>query len=166
MLAVPIRQRGALLRSLSILTSTTGDASMSNKFTYSTTNNSSQRRPLSPHMTIYQPQLTWLMSIGHRVTGSGLAVLIYGFGISQSISTDGVCSLSNLCELISMAPLPMVLAGKFVLAAPFMYHLLNGIRHLLWDSGRALTLRGVYTTGWIVNILTLASAGFLTFYNY
>lgn len=124
-----------------------------------------ERRPLSPHMTIYQPQLTWLMSIGHRVTGSGLGVLIYAFGISQSIPTsNSAVSLANMCEFVSAAPLPLVLMGKFVLAAPFAYHLFNGIRHLIWDMGRSLTLRGVYTTGWIVNVLTVASATLLTFY--
>ena len=45
------------------------------------------RRPLSPHLTIYQLQLTSAMSIGHRITGAGLATLIYGFGLYRSEST-------------------------------------------------------------------------------
>ena len=102
------------------------------------------------------------MSIGHRVTGAGLAGLIYAFGITAGCSGSTVNLTTKICELISAVPLPFVLAGKFVLAAPFMYHLLNGIRHLIWDSGSALTLRGVYATGWMVNIATLASATVLS----
>lgn len=117
-------------------------------------------RPLSPHVSIYQPQLTWIMSIGHRVTGAGLAGLVYGFGIAASVSTIDLTG--KICEIVSAVPLSLVLAGKFVLAAPFMYHLLNGVRHLIWDTGKALTLRGVYATGWIVNIATVLSAGVLT----
>ena len=99
------------------------------------------------------------MSIGHRVTGSGLAGLVYGFGITSSLNIN---LTMKACELVSMMPLPVVLVGKFVLAAPFMYHLLNGIRHLVWDWGRALSLRAVYVTGWAVNVGTLISAGVLT----
>lgn len=117
-------------------------------------------RPLSPHVSIYQPQLTWIMSIGHRITGAGLAGLIYGFGITSSFNTINMTT--KLCEIISSIPLPVVLAGKFILAAPFAYHLLNGIRHLIWDTGRALTLKGVYVSGWIVNVATLISAGLLS----
>ena len=120
-------------------------------------------RPMSPHMTIYQPQLTWLMSIGHRVTGAGLAGIVYGFGITSSLNIFPVNLTMKICEMITVLPLPLVLAGKFVLATPFMYHLFNGVRHLIWDTGRALTLRGVYVTGWAVNIATLISSTFLTF---
>lgn len=122
----------------------------------------SPKRPLSPHVSIYQPQLTWIMSIGHRMSGAGLAGTVYAFGMASSLNSTGNLTL-KICEMVSMLPLPMVLTGKFVLAAPFMYHLLNGMRHLVWDMGRSLTLRGVYTSGWIVNILTLVSAGFITF---
>lgn len=119
-------------------------------------------RPLSPHLTIYQPQLTWIMSIGHRVTGAGLATAIYGFGMVSAAAQD--LSLTTvLAELITAAPLPLVLLGKFIISAPFAYHILNGLRHLIWDTGRALSLKGVYTTGWIVNIGTIISASLLTF---
>lgn len=120
-------------------------------------------RPLSPHVTIYQPQLTWLMSIGHRVTGAGLTGVVYGFGITSSLNLFPGNLTMKICELVSVLPLPMVLAGKFILATPFMYHLFNGVRHLIWDTGKALTLRGVYATGWAVNIATLISSTLLTF---
>lgn len=128
-----------------------------------TINDLKSHRPMSPHMTIYQPQLTWLMSIGHRVTGAGLAGVVYGLGITSSLNIFPGNLTIKICEMVSVLPLPIVLAGKFVLAAPFMYHMLNGVRHLIWDAGSALTLRGVYATGWVVNIATLISSTLLTF---
>ncbi len=122
------------------------------RFFYSSLN----KRPLSPHMTIYQPQLTWLMSIGHRVTGAGLATAIYAWAMTASLSptnlTDRVTGF-----LKESVPGPVFQAGRVVLALPFSYHLWNGVRHLVWDTGMALTLRGVYATGWAVNAASLAS---------
>lgn len=40
-------------------------------------------------------------------------------------------------------------AAKFIVAFPLAYHYINGIRHLMWDSGRGLTINGVYTSGYI-----------------
>lgn len=56
------------------------------------------KRPTSP-IIIYQPQLTWLMSIGHRVTGATLATLIYGFGIGYLWSKPKKIT-ENVCEFI------------------------------------------------------------------
>lgn len=121
----------------------------------------STRRPMSPHMTIYQPQLTWLMSIGHRVTGAGLATLVYAWAITASVSPSGLTQ-SAVNFIDSSVPEAVFVAGKAVLAAPFSYHLFNGLRHLVWDAGRALTLRGVYATGWAVNVATIGSTIALT----
>ncbi len=88
-------------------------------------------RPLSPHLTIYEPQLTWLMSIGHRVTGAALSTGIYAFGLYYAL-VDPVSITASAANWIAHdAPLALVVAGKYVLAAPFVYHTLNGIRHLV-----------------------------------
>lgn len=99
------------------------------------------RRPLSPHLTIYRPQLTWIMSIGHRFTGASLALGLYLFGLARA------CDVS---------PPPWLLRwGKLGLTAPFWFHYFNGVRHLVWDTGRMLNLGEVYSTGWAVNGATL-----------
>lgn len=49
-------------------------------------------------------------------------------------------------------------AIKFILAFPFTYHFWNGIRHLLWDTGKFLTIREVYITGYIMLFLAISSA--------
>ena len=55
--------------------------------------------------------------------------------------------------------------GQLLMAASLLalfYHLFNGIRHLVWDSGRALDIRTAYTAGWLVLIATvLATAAML-----
>lgn len=115
------------------------------------------RRPLSPHLTIYQPQLTWLMSIGHRMTGAFTAALLYStamyYGVAQPADFAGQLALG-----VQQLPLALVSLGKFAIALPFYYHSLNGIRHLIWDVGLALSLRGVYAGGWLVNSASLTAA--------
>ncbi|KIJ52626.1 hypothetical protein M422DRAFT_58727 [Sphaerobolus stellatus SS14] len=110
------------------------------------------RRPSSPHFTIYQPQLTWIASIANRVTGAGLSVLLYGFSISYlvlpafGLGFDG----TQLVDLVHSLPEWLKLSAKAIVAAPFAFHGWNGIRHLLWDSGKFLSLKGAYATGYAV----------------
>ncbi|KAJ7798205.1 SDHC, cytochrome b subunit of succinate dehydrogenase [Mycena olivaceomarginata] len=79
-------------------------------------------RPSSPHFTIYQPQITWIASIANRVTGGALSALLYGFSLAV-----------HVVEFVGTLPDTVKYAGKALLAAPFAFHGLNGIRHLSWD---------------------------------
>ncbi len=112
-------------------------------------------RPLSPHLQVYRPQITSVLSISHRITGIGLMV--------------GTLMLT--CWLVSAAAGPaahetlQVYMGSF-LGRLFLfgwtfflfYHLANGIRHLLWDAGWGFELKQVDLTGWTV----VAAAALLT----
>lgn len=122
---------------------------------YETAQGAAQRakRPRSPFI-VYQPQLTSIMSIGHRFTGAGLATLLYAFGIYYAAAEPRHFS-RTLANEVAKLPNPIVYAGKFILSAPFFYHTFNGIRHLVWDAGYALTLKATYTGGWIVSGATL-----------
>lgn len=65
--------------------------------------------------------------------------------------------------MVEAAHLPLlVLAGKFLIAFPFSYHLINGIRHLVWDWGYSLTIKGVDGTGYVVLASAVALALYLT----
>jgi succinate dehydrogenase / fumarate reductase cytochrome b subunit len=104
----------------------------------------------------YKPQLTSLMSITHRATGVFLSVvgapLLLWWIVAVS---SGPAAYDTL--LACMAGW----IGKLGLLACLFslnFHLLNGIRHLVWDTGRALDLKSAYTLGWLV----LASAVILT----
>ncbi|CAG8499380.1 6289_t:CDS:2 [Scutellospora calospora] len=116
-------------------------------------------RPLSPHISIYQPQLTWFLSGFHRITGGALATVLYGSAIAYVIQGPLGLGLNSDALVAEIATLPtsLKLAGKFFLAFPFTFHSFNGVRHLIWDTGSALTLKGVYTTGYTVLGLSIIS---------
>jgi succinate dehydrogenase / fumarate reductase, cytochrome b subunit len=104
-------------------------------------------RPLSPHLQIYKPQLTSVLSISHRATGVALAIgtipLVYWF---WSISM-GVDYYEAVFALYSSWFALFCLAGW---SFCFFFHLSNGIRHLFWDAGYGFELPQVYFSGWLV----------------
>jgi succinate dehydrogenase / fumarate reductase cytochrome b subunit len=111
----------------------------------------SQKRPLSPHLMIYKPQLTSVMSITHRITGAFLvagSLLLVCWVIAMAMGAEYFACVQSLAgSLIGQ----IVLFG-FSIAV--YYHSLNGIRHLLWDFGYNLSIEGVARTGYIVMALT------------
>ncbi|RUS20520.1 succinate dehydrogenase cytochrome b560 subunit [Endogone sp. FLAS-F59071] len=109
-------------------------------------------RPVSPDLAIYQPQLTWYMSGAHRVTGATLAgglyagILAYLAGPAVGVHLDS----ASLVSAVASLPVAAKVGVKATLAFPFVFHSLNGVRHLIWDTGSFLSLKGVYTSGYIV----------------
>jgi succinate dehydrogenase / fumarate reductase cytochrome b subunit len=112
------------------------------------------QRPLSPHLQIYKPQITTVLSILHRITGLILAFGTFAIAwwlLAVSAATES--HFDQFMELIASVP------GKILLAAfswCLLYHLLNGLRHLLWDSGRGFEINQTYATGWAVVVLSFA----------
>jgi succinate dehydrogenase (ubiquinone) cytochrome b560 subunit len=123
------------------------------------------QRPVSPHLDIYQPQLTWLMSGFHRLTGVALTFSLYAFlyayvlGPAVGLGFDS----NTLMQAFGALPLVAKIPIKFFASIPFTYQTLNGVRHLVWDSARELTLKGVYRTGYTVLGLTTISSLILAF---
>ncbi|AGO13348.1 AaceriAFR207Cp [[Ashbya] aceris (nom. inval.)] len=112
-----------------------------------------KNRPVSPHLTIYQPQLTWYLSSVHRISGVLLGGAFYAatisFGVSALLGLD--LNAENLATWYhSHMPTWGDLAVKGGAAYLFAFHFGNGIRHLIWDMGRELSLKGVYRTGYAV----------------
>ncbi|PCH42679.1 succinate dehydrogenase cytochrome b560 subunit [Wolfiporia cocos MD-104 SS10] len=107
------------------------------------------KRPSSPHFTIYQPQLTWLSSIANRMTGAALSVLLYGYAIAY-LAAPTIFDSTHVIEFVAGLPDAVKIAGKTILAAPFAFHSLNGLRHLSWDMGKFLSLKGAYQAGYAV----------------
>jgi succinate dehydrogenase / fumarate reductase cytochrome b subunit len=112
-------------------------------------------RPLSPHLQVYRPQITSVLSITHRLTGIALMA--------------GTLMLT--CWLVSAASGPTAyevlqvwfggIVGRLLLLGwtfALFYHLCNGVRHLLWDAGWGFELKQVDITGWTV----VAASAFLT----
>ncbi|KAF7371005.1 Cytochrome b subunit of succinate dehydrogenase SDH3 [Mycena sanguinolenta] len=106
-------------------------------------------RPTSPYMTIYKPQLTSVLSISNRAAGNALSILLYGFSLSY-LFAPGMFDSTHIVEFASGLPDSVKYACKAILAAPFAFHSLSGVRHLSWDLGKLMTIRGVYQTGYAV----------------
>jgi succinate dehydrogenase / fumarate reductase cytochrome b subunit len=104
-------------------------------------------RPLSPHLQVYRPQLTSVLSILHRITGIALAVgtlLLFWWLIAAA---TGPTAFDNVQSFIGSFVGRILLFGwSFAL----YYHLCNGIRHLLWDTGRGFEIGTAYASGWLV----------------
>ncbi|MDP1696450.1 MAG: succinate dehydrogenase, cytochrome b556 subunit [Xanthomonadaceae bacterium] len=110
------------------------------------------QRPLSPHLQVYRWQITMLMSIAHRASGVLLTIGALGLVGWLLALASGPVAYEQWRAMASSLAGQMVL---FALCAALVYHLLNGLRHLLWDSGRALDIPSVYRTGYTVWALTL-----------
>ena len=109
-------------------------------------------RPLSPHLSAYRWQLTSLLSIAHRLSGIvliiGLVALSFWlFFLGQGTKAGG------LVEAVFFSWFGTLVQIGFTVA--FFYHLLNGVRHLLWDFNIGLELPQVYRSGYIIVVLTL-----------
>ena len=119
---------------------------------------SQKKRPLSPHLQVYKPQMTSTMSILNRITGVALTVGLFMFSawiISAALGADAFGQFHSFAY--SWIGKVMLFGWTFAL----MFHLLNGVRHLVWDTGRSLSLKGAYQTGWIVIIGTIIASVFI-----
>jgi succinate dehydrogenase (ubiquinone) cytochrome b560 subunit len=90
-------------------------------------------RPVSPHLTIYQPQLTWYMSSAHRLTGVALGGALYLSSMAYvALPLLGYHVDSQaLITHFGYAPDAIKFTAKAILAAPFTFHISNGVRHLV-----------------------------------
>jgi succinate dehydrogenase / fumarate reductase cytochrome b subunit len=107
----------------------------------------SDPRPLSPHLQVYRWQLTSVMSILHRASGVALAagaiLLVWWLGAAS----DGPEAYAGVQGFLGSWVGRLLLFGW---SLALFYHLCNGLRHLVWDTGRGLELRSVYASGWAV----------------
>lgn len=120
------------------------------------------QRPLSPHLQVYRWQLTMLMSILHRATGAALAVGVIPFTWWLIAAASGPAAYEQFMAFCA-SPL-----GVFMLmgwSVCFYYHLANGIRHLIWDTGSLLNIKKAYAAGYFVFFATvLLTAGTWLFF--
>lgn len=112
--------------------------------------------PLSPHLQVYRPQLTSVLSITHRATGVfltlGTVILLYWL-VAAAL---GPIAYTAMQACLASLPAQLVLAGAMF---SFYFHLLNGVRHLFWDIGWGFELSTAYKSGYAVIIGALAMSG-------
>jgi len=104
-------------------------------------------RPLSPHLQIYKPQLTSVLSISHRMTGFALSIIVLLSPVIIYFLTNTAGTHQVVISLLQNSFIKLI----FSLALfGLIYHLCNGIRHLAWDAGYGLDLDSSYKSGYIV----------------
>jgi succinate dehydrogenase / fumarate reductase cytochrome b subunit len=115
------------------------------------------KRPLSPHLQVYRPQLTSVLSITHRATGIFLSLgalpLMYWL-VAASAGEESYVQAQRV--LGSMLGQLFLFGWTWAL----FYHLCNGIRHLFWDAGYGFELEAAYKSGKAVIVVSLV----LTFF--
>ena len=119
---------------------------------------SNSGRPLSPHLTVYRWPITMVLSILHRATG---LVMFFGLIVLAAWliqAAAGPEQYQNFRAIMS-TPIGLLLLIGWTFA--FFLHFGNGIRHLVWDSGRGFEKRHANASAWLVLIIAaLLTAAF------
>lgn len=102
-------------------------------------------RPMSPHLSIYSPLISMVMSIVHRITGVALffgTIILAWWLAAAAWGPDAYSTFMGVADS---------LVGRGVLFGytwALIHHMLGGLRHLLWDTGRGFELRTVDRLAW------------------
>jgi succinate dehydrogenase / fumarate reductase cytochrome b subunit len=102
-------------------------------------------RPLSPHLTIYRPQLNSITSILVRITGNAMIVAAFLLVWWLIAAASGAAYFGMVDGIVTS------FLGDIVMALSVLglwYHALGGVRHLIWDTGRGLDMETSDRMGW------------------
>ncbi|MGE0023374.1 MAG: succinate dehydrogenase, cytochrome b556 subunit [Hyphomicrobium sp.] len=123
---------------------------------------SQAERPLSPHLQIYKPEVNMVMSILHRITGGALyaGTLLLVWVLTAAAS--GPDYFGYVTGLLGTWPGLIVLFGY---TWALLHHLVGGLRHFIWDTGRGFDLKTIDLMSWgtlaVSLLLTLAIWGYV-----
>jgi succinate dehydrogenase / fumarate reductase, cytochrome b subunit len=109
-------------------------------------------RPLSPHLSVYKFKYTLLSSILNRFAGVALSVGLLLLVYWLLALSGGPQSLARAQGLLG-SPIAKLFYAAMV--AAFCYHLVAGIRHLVWDTGRGLERAQAQKSAWLVGIVSI-----------
>lgn len=115
-------------------------------------------RPLSPHLQVYRPEFTSVLSILHRITGVAMtlgAVLVVWWLVAAATGPEYFAFVDGL--MTSVAGDLVMLGSAFA----FCYHMGNGVRHLFWDMGYGFELETARRSGYAVVIAACVLTGAL-----
>ena len=110
-------------------------------------------RPLSPHLQVYRPQITSVLSILHRGTGLVLSMGLPVLAWWLLAVAGGAAAYAEASAWLGSGLAKFFYVGWCFC---FFYHLANGIRHLFWDVGVGLEPRQYRVSGWTVVLFSLA----------
>jgi succinate dehydrogenase / fumarate reductase cytochrome b subunit len=115
------------------------------------TDGSTVRRPLSPHLQIYKPQMTSALSILNRLSGIATSVgtlLMVWWLVASAGSPGAYATMMGFVDSF----FGFILLFGWTLS--LVYHFIGGLRHLAWDAGYGYELPQVYASGWAAIIAT------------
>ena len=117
-------------------------------------------RPLSPHLTIYRPQMTSISSIFVRITGNALLVstLLLIWWLLAASSSAAAFAVADYVITSWFGDIVMMLS-----LWALWYHTLGGVRHLIWDTGLGLELKSAERMGWMMIIGSLVLTALTVF---
>ena len=111
------------------------------------------QRPLSPHLGVYKFMYTMALSILHRITGCAASVGFLLFVWWLMALASGPATYASAMSALG-SPLAKLLLVGFTFS--FVYHFCNGIRHLVWDTGRGLERAQARRSAAVVVVASLA----------
>ena len=114
---------------------------------------STSGRPLSPHLSVYRWPITMALSILHRASGIALAVGLVVYATWLMSAAGGTAAYEQFQAIMNSLP------GRIALvlwSAAFFFHFCNGIRHLVWDTGRGFERAQANRSAWFVLAATAA----------
>ena len=109
-------------------------------------------RPLSPHLSVYKFKYTLLSSILNRFTGLALSVGLVALIYWLLAVADGPRTQAHAQALLCTPLMKLFLAAMVI---SFCYHLVAGIRHLVWDTGRGLERVTSQRSAWLVGVVSV-----------
>ncbi|HKU89254.1 MAG TPA: succinate dehydrogenase, cytochrome b556 subunit [Steroidobacteraceae bacterium] len=110
------------------------------------------QRPLSPHLGVYKFMYTMSLSIMHRFTGMAATVGFLAFVWWLMALASGPGAYESAMRVLTSPVAKLLLIG---FTFSFVYHFCNGIRHLVWDTGRGLERQQARRSGAVVVVASL-----------
>lgn len=114
-----------------------------------------RERPMSPHLQVWRWHITMATSIAHRATGVALyvgALIAAAWALALASGPEAYATFQGLLGS------PLGLLVMFGLTVSFFFHLANGIRHLVWDTGHGLDIKSANASGVFVFAFTAVAS--------
>lgn len=113
-----------------------------------------EQRPVSPHLQVWRWHVTMLSSILHRASGMALYAAVLALMLWLMAVAAGPEAYAPV-EALLISPLGQ--AALYLVVAAFAYHLANGVRHLVFDTGAGLKPSDAETTAWFAILFAIAA---------
>lgn len=115
-----------------------------------------QERPLSPHLQVYKPQMTSMLSILHRMTGM---LLVLGLVIYTAWLACAALGLYVYMDFLGLLETKLGMIAMVGISFAGFYHFFNGCRHLVWDTGKLFEIGCATKAGYTVLVLAIITTG-------